>query len=393
MRRISHSGIMTVDQLSTPCLLVDERRLEANIRRMAEKTQAQAVGLRPHTKTHKSVDIASRQRQAGAKGLTVAKVGEAEVFAGAGFDDIVVAYPVVGRDKYERIAQLARDARIAFTVDTEHGIRAASEWFSSADRTASVLLEIDSGHGRCGAQWDGPEVVEFARLIHELDGLNFFGLLTHAGHSYAGPGKGEERKAALERVSREEQARILSAAGRLREAGMEPGEISVGSTPTSTFFEPIETRGLKVTEIRPGNYVFLDMMQVHLGSADLANCALTVLSTVVSKHRDRNGTERVFLDAGRKVLTSDGGFGCVGFGQILYNTRVMTPLPHAVITGLSEEHAWVTVRGGATLDVGDRVHIVPNHACVVVNTQDEMVLVREGEVVGTLPVDARGRVR
>ena len=127
---------------------------------------------------------------------------------------------------------------------------------------------------------------------------------------------------------------------------------------------------MKVTEIRPGNYVFLDMMQVHLGSADLANCALTVLSTVVSKHRDRNGTERVF-----------------------YNTRVMTPLPHAVITGLSEEHAWVTVRGGATLDVGDRVHIVPNHACVVVNTQDEMVLVREGEVVGTLPVDARGRVR
>ena len=384
---------MTVEDLTTPALLIDEDRLMSNVRRMAERAETAGVALRPHTKTHKSVAIARRQIEAGASGITVAKIGEAEVFASAGFEDIRIAYPVVGADRYERVAGLAKKSRISFTVDTEAGARGAAEWFSAAGLSVDVLVEIDTGHGRCGARWDDEEVVRLALLVEELPGVRMAGILTHAGHSYAGPGPSELHEDRLRRISAQERDRMLDAAARIRAAGVDPGDISIGSTPTATFFEPREHDGLSITEIRPGNYVFLDMIQVNLKAAELPDCALTVVATVVSKRRDRDGTERVFLDAGGKVLTSDKGYGCEGFGQILYNTRTMTPLPHAELAGLSEEHGWVRVGGGATLEIGDRVFIVPNHACVAVNTQDRMHLVRDGEVVETLDVDARGRVR
>jgi D-serine deaminase-like pyridoxal phosphate-dependent protein len=150
--------------------------------------------------------------------------------------------------------------------------------------------------------------------------------------------------------------------------------------------------GFRVTEIRPGNYVFHDAMQHALHVAGLRSCALTVLTTVVSRHRDRAGKERLFVDAGKKVITSDTGYGTDGYGILLYNARTMQPLPHAHITALSEEHGWLEVMGGSTLAVGNRVRFVPNHACVTVNTQDLMYVVEGDDVVDSLPVDARGRV-
>jgi len=156
-------------------------------------------------------------------------------------------------------------------------------------------------------------------------------------------------------------------------------------------FENAERGGFRITEIRPGNYVYYDAMQVSLGAATLDDCALTVEATVVSRHRDRSGQDRLYLDAGKKVLTADTGALTEGYGIILYNPADMVPHPHARLTGLSEEHGWVKVRGGATFGVGDRVRIVPNHACVTVHTQDTFYLVDDGEVVDELPVDARGR--
>ncbi|NBC17216.1 MAG: D-TA family PLP-dependent enzyme [Bacteroidetes bacterium] len=385
---------MFVDELSTPCLLVEQSRLERNLTCMQKVADANGVALRPHAKTHKSIAIARRQREHGARGLTVAKVGEAEVFVGARFDDVRLAYPVVGQDKHERLLRLMDRARVSFCVDTVDGARAASSFYAAHDMTVDVLLEVDTGHGRCGVGWNGGRSVRTAQQIAALPGLRLVGILTHAGHAYHGPQKDETPEAALARVAAEERDRMLAFAVRLHEAGLadpETFEISIGSTPTMAAFENAERGGFRITEIRPGNYVYYDAMQVSLGAATLDDCALTVEATVVSQHRDRSGQDRLYLDAGKKVLTADTGALTEGYGIILYNPADMVPHPHARLTGLSEEHGWVTVPGGATFGVGDRVRIVPNHACVTVHTQDRFYLVDDGEVMDEHPVDARGR--
>jgi len=364
---------------------------------MQDRAQAQQVSLRPHTKTHKSVRLAKLQTEAGCAGLTVAKIGEAEVYAEAGFADVRIANAVIGEDKLARVASLADRIRISFCVDTAEGAGAASRFFANLGLIVEVMLEVDIGYGRCGVWWDDPESVEFARRVAELPGLRLAGILTHAGHSYNGPANGDSKEDALRRVMREERDRMLQFAVRLKEAGIEgvrPGqfEISVGSTPSIRYFENTEYDGFRITEIRPGNYVFNDAIQVDLGLATWDDCALTVRATVISSQRNSDGSERVFLDAGKKVFTSDRVKGTGLHGVLLYNPRVMEPLPHARLHGLSEEHGWVSVPGGATLAVGDRVRTVPAHACVVVNMLDEFHLVDGEEVLETWRVDGRGRV-
>jgi D-serine deaminase-like pyridoxal phosphate-dependent protein len=386
---------MILSDLDTPCLLVEQRRLDANLRRMQERADANGVALRPHIKTHKSVAIARRQRELGARGITVAKPEEAEVFADAGFEDIRLAYCVVGEAKWERLHALReRGVRVSFCVDTIAGARLASAHWAERDAEAEVLIEVDTGHGRCGIEWGSPHAPALAKAVRDLPGLRLTGLLTHGGQSYFGPGEGETPRASLVRTMHEERDRLLDLAVRLHDAGVlgADAELSVGSTPTMSVFENREEGPFRITEIRPGNYVFHDMEQVALGAATLDDCALTVYATVVSKQPDDRGGSRLFLDAGKKVFTTDTGYGTLGYGVLLYNPARMKVLPHADLFALSEEHGWVRVPGAATLDVGDRVRVVPNHACVVVNTQDELMVVAGEEEVETLAVDARGRV-
>jgi D-serine deaminase-like pyridoxal phosphate-dependent protein len=232
-----------------------------------------------------------------------------------------------------------------------------------------------------------------------MPGLELAGILTHAGHAYAGPSSDTETAAEyIRRISAEERDRMLEFARRIYEAGIdlpERGqfEISIGSTPTMSAFSNRNAEGFSITEIRPGNYIFNDAIQIALGVTRPQDCALTVLSTVVSRHRDSRSHERLFIDAGRKVLTSDQGFGTPGFGQIVHSPSTMSPLPHARVSKLSEEHGWLTVPGGSTMLVGDRVRIIPNHACVVMNTQDRAYIVSGEKVVREISVDARGQVR
>lgn len=387
-----------LEELPTPALLVEKARLEANVATMQARADTQGVALRPHTKTHKSVNLARLQRSAGARGLTVAKPGEAGVFIEAGFDDVRIAYTVVGRDKLEWLAALSRRARLSFCVDTMEGARGASDVFAAAGLEAEVLVETDIGYGRCGVTWDDPSSIEFLRTVASLPGLRLAGILTHAGHAYQGPVmEGESTADALLAVMREERDRMLAFAAKARAAGIpgvEPGrfEISVGSTPSMRYFENAERDGFRITEIRPGNYVYHDATQVAIGAATWAECALTVQTTVVSKHRNPDGGERLFLDAGKKVFTSDRTPGSGTYGTLMYNPKVMEPMPHARLTGLSEEHGWVQVRGGSTLAIGDRVRVVPAHACVAVNTQDQVFVVDGDQVVDAWGVDARGRV-
>ncbi len=387
---------MTLSALPTPALLIEQSRLQANLAAMQARADANDVALRPHMKTHKSVALANEQRNRGAEGLTVATVHEAETFIDAGFDDVRVAYPVTGRNKHERLRALRADSKISFTVDTVAGADQASAVYAEADIPVDVLIEVDVGHGRCGVHWaDDAAAVTLARRIASLPGLTLTGILTHAGQAYSGPSNGETEADALRRASRQERDRMLSVASALAEAdgvNVTPDdfEISVGSTPSMAAFTNATRDGFRVTEIRPGNYVMHDAMQVALGAATLGDCALTVRTTVVSTQQKPDGTAHAFVDAGKKVFTTDTGYGTDGHGIALADAAQMRPHPNLHVDHLSEEHGWLTMTGDADLTVGDRLRIVPNHACVTVATQDTLHVVDGPSVVDRWSVDARG---
>ncbi len=390
---------MLIHELPTPCVLVEESRLANNLAEMAARAADNNVRLRPHVKTHKSVALAKRQLASGAIGITVAKPSEAEVFVHAGFSDIRIAYSVATEHHFERIASLMDRSRISFCIDTMEAARSASEFFSARGLTAQILIEVDCGYGRCGVEWDDRESVDFVRAVASLPGLHVVGILTHAGHAYGGPSQIDSSvSASVKRIAEEERDRMLVFASSLFDAGVleierEHFEISIGSTPTMSVFRNVARNGLTVTEIRPGNYVFNDAIQVALEVAPLRDCALTVLTSVISRHRNpRDSHERLFLDAGRKVLTSDTGYRTNGYGIVLHSASKMHALPHARIGKLSEEHGWVDVPGGSTLAVRDRVRVVPNHACVVVNTQRSIYLVDGEQVVREISINAQGCV-
>lgn len=386
----------TIHDLPTPALLVDLDRLEANLRSMQSRADEQGVALRPHIKTHKSLAIARRQRDLGARGITCAKPSEAAIFVDGGFDDVRIAYPLASEHHFATVGELAKRARISFCIDTLEAARVASHFFSRHGESIDVLLKVDCGYGRVGVPWDDPGATALAAATAELPGLHLVGILTHAGHAYHGASPGESARAALERVAAEERDRMLDVAGRLRDAGLvsaPPFEISIGSTPTAVVFESDRSDdGLAVTEIRPGNYAFFDLTAHGLGACSLEQCALTVLATVVSLHPAGGGGQRGAIDAGKKVLTSDRPLGAGGFGLLLADAQAMLPLDGAELPALSEEHGWLRLPAGARINVGDRVRLVPNHSCVVASTQDQLYLVRGEEVVETCRVDARGRV-
>lgn len=387
---------VTIADLSTPSLLVEQSRLRDNLAAMQATADANEATLRPHAKTHKSVAIAQQQQRRGAEGLTVATVKEAETFADAGIDDVRVAYPVTGRKKHKRLQALREEATISFTVDTVAGAEQASVVYAEADTPVDVLMEVDVGHGRCGVHWSDDEAaVTLAQHIASLPGLRLTGILTHAGQAYDGPSDDETEAKALRRVARHERDRMLSVASVLSEAGV-PGatpdafEISIGSTPSMAAFENAEPGGFRVTEIRPGNYVMHDAMQVALDAASLTDCALTVLTTIISTQEKPNGPDRAFVDAGKKVFTTDTGYGTDGYGIALSDAATMQPHPGLRVDHLSEEHGWLTMSGDTDLTVGDRLRIVPNHACVTVANQEQLHVVDGDAVINTWTVDAHG---
>ena len=338
------------------------------------------VRLRPHAKTHKSVDIARWQVDAGAVGICCAKLGEAEVFAAAGIADIRLPYPV-NPSNAARVQALQDRIRLSIIVDDLGVAREWSRVMVASSRRLDVLVKVDVGFHRCGVDPGAAETLDAIREIAELPGLNFLGLLSHAGQSYHA-----ESPEALAAVARDEIRLLTEIAEQLRDSGVTVGEISVGSTPTARFV--VDHAG--ATEMRPGNYVFFDRTQVGLGAATIDDCAMSVLSTVVS----RPAPTRVILDAGSKTLTSDGarGFGgASGHGLVFTTLDARQPDTSIVIERLSEEHATARVAAECRLAVGGRVRILPNHACVVTNLADELLLIDNGSVCGTLKVSARGR--
>ena len=372
---------MQLTDLPTPSVLIENSRVDRNLARMQAATSARGLRLRPHAKTHKSIVMARRQIAAGAVGICCAKLGEAEVFADAGIEDIRLPYPLNPVNAPRVIALLDR-TRLSFIVDHMDVARGWSEAMTRAGREVDVLVKVDVGFHRCGIDPDASGAAAFVAAVAKLPGLRLRGLLSHAGHGY-----GARSPEEMAEIAASEAETLTSLASKVRAGGIEVAEISVGATPTARF--SVDQPG--ITEMRPGNYIYFDRTQVALGAAGWEDCALTVLARVVT----RPAEDRVILDCGGKTMTTDQARGwgeTQGYGSVLQGIRGSAPDASLVVERLSEEHANVRVVGQSRLQPGDLVRVVPNHSCVVSNLVDAAWLVDGDRVVERLDVSARGRI-
>ena len=359
-----------LESRETPAVLLDRAQLERNLAAMQELADAQGVDLRPHAKTHKSVEIARRQIALGASGLTVATVGEARAFFQAGIDSITISRPLVSG--LERLAPMAQGVELRIVVDSPRGVEVAA----ASGLALGVFIKVDVGLHRCGVDPQGGEALELARQVVAAPNLAFRGILSHAGQVYAV----EERQAAAE-IAEAERMTMMEVRDELVTAGIEVAEVSVGATPT--VLAAVSFEG--ITEIRPGNYAFLDLLPIKVGVVAHEDVALSVLATVISKN-----DEFFIADAGSKTLTSDtGGHGmasAAGFGTAYPVDDYLDQGKALMVAGLSEEHGKLA-RGSYDLPIGAQVRIIPNHSCPVANLAREYV-VFDGDRVESWPIDA-----
>jgi D-serine deaminase-like pyridoxal phosphate-dependent protein len=372
---MSGSEIRVGETLETPHVSIDGVGVERNIEKMAAIAGRNGVALRPHAKTHKIPAIARAQVEAGAAGITVAKVSEAEVMAEGGLDDVFIAYPLVAEAKIRRAVALSqRIRRLIVGVDSVEGARRLSA--AAGDHALEVRLEVDTGLRRTGVAYD--EAVELAREIEGFGNLDLGGIYTYRGAVLGGSPTLDRESAGLE-----EGELMVSLAGRMRERGIEIRDVSLGSTPTAEYAAGVEG----VTEIRPGTYVFYDRMQARLGACSLEECAATVVCTVVSRPRE----DLAVIDGGSKTFATDvqpgtGPLNLEGFGHIMGH-------PGAVLERLTEEHGMLAVTREHDLGVGDMLQIIPNHVCSTVNLHDALYLAGRDGAVEEVRVAARGKVR
>lgn len=348
-------------EYGTPAAVIDMDRVERNIARIQAACNAAGVANRPHIKTHKSPELAKLQIAAGARGITCQKLGEAEVMANAGIDDILISYNLLGDEKMARLGALRARANVTVAADNPVVIADLTKAAAAAGRSLPVVVECDTGRKRAGVE-TAAEAIALARTISTSPGLTFAGFMlypTETGWPQA-------------------QAFFDEALAGVRVLGLDATIVSTGGTPNLKNVGQLKG----ATEHRPGTYIYNDRMQVAAGVATWDDCALNIYSTVVS----RAGPDRGILDAGSKTLTADTG-GLDGYGLILEH-------PEAKIARFAEEHGFLDLtRSNTRPNIGDVVRIVPNHVCVVVNMLDEVVMVRGDEILGVLPVAARGRLR
>ncbi|TAI64984.1 D-TA family PLP-dependent enzyme [Bradyrhizobium sp. Leo170] len=348
-------------EYGTPCAVIDMDRVERNIARIQAACDAAGVAHRPHIKTHKNPMLAQMQIAAGAKGITCQKLGEAEIMADAGISDILISYNLLGDEKMARLGALQGKANITVAADNSVVVADLPKAAAASGRTLSVVVECDTGRKRAGVETP-TEAVALAREIAGSKGLQFAGFMlypTETGWADA-------------------QKFFDEALAGVRAHGLDAAIVSTGGTPNLKNLGKLKG----ATEHRFGTYIYNDRMQVAAGVATWDDCALHIYSTVVT----RAAPERGILDAGSKTLTTDTG-GLEGHGLILEH-------PEAKIARFAEEHGFLDLsRSNTRPNVGDVVRIVPNHVCVVVNMMDEVVMVRGEEIIGTLPVAARGKLR
>ena len=349
---------MQIDQLETPVAVVDLDRLEANIARFQAYLSQHGLANRPHIKTHKIPEIAHMQLAAGAVGITCQKLGEAEVMIQAGVRDIFLPYNIIGAAKLERLMRLARRATISVTADSDVTVRGLAEAARSAGQQLEVLVEFDTGMGRCGVQTPA-EAADLARQIARSGSLRFGGLMTFPYNERTDPF-------------------VAATHNLLAPDGMEVERVSIGGSGTMNQAHTCRS----ATEYRAGMYIYGDRSLLTKGAMQPDQIAFSVIATVVS----RPAADRAVIDSGSKTLSSD-LLGLDGYGLI-------REYPEARIAGISEEHGHVDLSACARRPaIGERVTIIPNHCCPVTNLLDQVVGVRAGQVELTWPVAARGKVQ
>lgn len=369
---------MHYTELDTPALIIDRRGMEENMKRMQTYADQHHVGLRPHTKTHKTPALAIKQREFGCSGITVAKVGEAEVMAAAGLTDIFIANEIVGEQKFRRIQKLAETIDISFGLDSVAQAEMIEKSFTEAEKPAQCVIEIEVGELRSGIV-EEDECKKLLDYLKTCRHIHLKGVFSHDGDSYSAPDIETARKKSV--IAQE---RTLKFAKMCRENGFDISVVSIGSTPSLANDSEILDG---ITEIRPGTYPFMDASQENATKGSW-NCAASVLATVMSKPTE----ERVILDVGAKGLTmqsrTEGICAVEGLGNL-------SDYPGTHIDLMYDEHAIIYNRKfHDAVKVGDKVRIVPVHICPVVNLYDELYLVDEnGEVEETLKIACRGKLQ
>ena len=351
--------MLTIDDLETPAVLIDLEKAETNLIRAQQHLTNLGLKVRPHIKTHKLPFFAKKQLALGAVGINCQKLGEAEVMADNGLDDILITYNLLGENKLKRLRALSQRITLSVTADNSETIAGLAFTMADTKRPLSVFVECDTGANRCGVA-SPAQALKLAKQIDDADGLHFKGIMTYP------PAGGRSKSDAV----------LAKLRDYLLANGLAVEVITSGGTP-DLWDEATPV----ATEYRVGTYIYMDRMQIEFNAAELDHCALSVLTTIVSRPTDN----RAVFDAGSKALAAD-RCSAPGYGHIV-------EYPNAVVTGLNEEHGVVDLSNCQTRPtVGERVRVIPNHACVVSNLFDAVNIVKNGTLLETIPVAARGRV-
>lgn len=364
-------------KIDTPALLIDQDIMIKNIKDMQKKADRLGLNLRPHTKTHKMPELAKLQIQEGAGGIAVAKVGEAEVMASEGVNDIFIANEIVGESKIKRIRKLKEKNNISLGVDNTYHVKQLEEAFKEQNMLIDVLVEIEVGELRSGIVTE-EKFIELIKLIKNSDHVNLKGIFSHDGHSYGGNSTAE-----IKEIFMQSQKDTLKYKKIAEELNSPIDVVSIGSTPSFMFdFEVLKG----ITEIRIGTYIFMDVIQGNI-IGDYSKCAASILTTIISKPTK----ERVVTDSGAKALTMQGrnsglgktkGIGLVKGSESFYIEKVYDE--HGVINN---------AEFNTSVNIGDKIEIIPNHICPVVNLYDKGYLVSQGKIIQELTISARGKIQ
>ena len=364
--------VLANPEITTPAFIVDRTIVQKNCDAMREKAQRSGVVFRPHMKTHKTAEIARMQFGGDTGPVTVSTLAEAEFFADHGFDDITYAVPV-GPGKLERAAALARRIkRLNLLIDSFEALQAMEEFSARQGSRFNVFLKVDCGYHRAGVDPESKEALQLAMKMASSKGIQFQGLLTHAGHSYNTHNVDEIRK-----IASQETSALTGFRNKLQEQGVNQLTRSIGSTPTASVVE----RFSDTDEVRPGNYVFFDVYQATIGSCDLSQCAVSVLAAVIGSYPQH---QHLLVDAGALALSKDAGPDHVdpecGFGVVCDPGLKQLPMK---LKGLSQEHGKIEAEPDviAKYPVGTRLRILPNHSCLTAAMYDVYHVVEDGQLV------------
>ncbi len=363
----------SIYDLDTPATLIDLDRMEKNIREFQAHADKCGVKFRSHVKTHKIPEIARMQIAAGARGIVSAKVSEAEPFAAAGIEDICIAYPVIGERKWQRLAALAARTRsLTVNCDSAEAARGLSKAAADAGVTIHVQIDIDSGLHRGGIPYEDATALErLARLIASLPGLRLGGITTYRSSGFPGAPNPKD-------AGHAEGQLLVQVANGLRKKGIAVTEVTAGSTPTGKWVAGVAG----ITEVRAGNYVFNDLMQLDHGIATEDQLALSVLCTVTST----SGSGRLTIDGGTKTFSGDAGG--VGTGRAVPASIARAVDRRIFVERLNEEHGMA--RSDELVKLGEKIRFFPYHACTCANLNDEIIGFRGERIEQVWRVQARG---